>query len=87
MMDFWDYTILLLPVVGLVYLLWKASASRENKKRIVDLLIIGVILFVAPQLGAHAREDPLKVAGTLIFAYGWGILVVEKFCAGLRGKD
>lgn len=44
------------------------------------------MLFVAPELSAYTKKDPLKIAGVLIFAYGWGVLIVEKFWEGLKGS-
>ncbi|HAA89662.1 MAG TPA: hypothetical protein DCE07_03650 [Peptococcaceae bacterium] len=29
-------------------------------------------------------NDPFEVAGTLIFAYGWLILIIEKFWEGVK---
>ncbi|MEW6772124.1 MAG: hypothetical protein AB1330_12155 [Bacillota bacterium] len=84
-----DYKILvgLLLLTGLVYYFRQAHTSQRNKKRIVDLLSIGALLWVTPKLSAYTKMDPFEIGGMLIFAYGWGILIVEKFWEGLKGND
>jgi hypothetical protein len=58
--------------------------------------VIGVLLLASPKLSAYLEakfsqpagiNDPFEIAGTLIFAYGWGILIIEKFREGLRGSN
>ncbi|MEW6173385.1 MAG: hypothetical protein AB1510_10025 [Bacillota bacterium] len=84
-----DYKILLglLLLTGLVFYFRQAHTSQKNKKRIVDLLVIGVVLWVTPKLSTHIKMDPFEIGGILIFAYGWGILIIEKFWEGLKGED
>ncbi len=95
-----NYKIIILALVlllGLVYYFRQAHASQKNRNRIIDLLVIGVILLASPKLSAYINtrftsepagiNDPFEIAGILIFAYGWGILIVEKFREGLKGGN
>ncbi len=55
-----DYQILLdlLLLAGLVYYFRQAFASQKNKARIVDLLVVGIILFASPKIHVPVRTDP-----------------------------
>ncbi|MDF9409210.1 hypothetical protein L7E55_12725 [Pelotomaculum isophthalicicum JI] len=83
-----DFSIIigLLLFIALVYYFYQAYTSQKNKKRIVDLLAVGVILWVAPKLSTYINKEPFEVSGILIFAYGWGIFIIEKFWEGFDGK-
>jgi len=47
----------------------------------------GVILWVAPTLSAYINKEPFEISGILIFAYGWGILIIERFREGVEGRN
>lgn len=71
-------------IIAVVYYLYAASSSKQNR-RIWDLLVIGLILWISPYISNAIGLDnrhSIKVAGVVIFAYGWTVLVIEKF-----GKD
>ncbi len=76
----------LLLFIGVAYYFYQAYTSQKNKKRIVDLLAIGIILWLTPKISAYINREPFEVSGLLIFVYGWGIFVIEKFWEGLNGK-
>ncbi len=92
-MDF-KIVLTLVLLLGLIYYFRQAHTSQKNKSRIIDLLVIGVVLLVSPKLSAYIEasfssqpagiNDPFEVAGILLFAYGWLILIVEKFWEGLK---
>ncbi len=77
----------LLVFVGLVYYFRQAYTSQKNKNRIVDLLAIGVILWVTPRLSTYTNKGSFEISGILVFAYGWGIFIIEKFWEGLKGRN
>jgi len=84
-----DFNIIvgLLLLAGLVYYFRQAYTSQKNKNRIVDLLTVGVILWVTPKLSAYTNKSSFEISGILIFAYGWGIFIIEKFWEGFKGKN
>jgi hypothetical protein len=86
-MDLFYIVVGLLLFAGLVYYFRQAHTSQKNKKRIVDLLALGVVLWVTPKLSTYTNKDPFEISGMLIFAYGWGIFIIEKFREGLEGKN
>jgi hypothetical protein len=77
----------ILLLAGLLYYFRQAFTSQKNKGRIVDLLVVGIILFMSPNIHIHIKTDPLSIAGVLIFAYAWGILIVEKFWEGYKNNE
>jgi predicted tellurium resistance membrane protein TerC len=83
-----DFNIIvgLLLFIGLIYYFYQAYTSQKNKKRIVDLLAVGVVLWLTLKLSAYINREPFEVSGILVFAYGWGILIIEKFWEGLDDK-
>ncbi len=50
-------------------------------------MAVGVILWVTPKLSVYTNMDSFDISEILIFAYGWGIFVIEKFREGLKGED
>lgn len=92
-MDF-EIILTLVLLLGLIYYFRQAHTSQKNKNRIIDLLVIGVVLLIAPKVSAYIEanlssqsagiNDPFEIAGILIFAYGWLILIVEKFWEGVK---
>jgi len=71
----------------LIYYFRIAHTSQKNKTRIIDLLVVGVVLWISSKLRVYVKIDPLETAGILVFAYAWGILIVEKLWEGLKGND
>ncbi len=92
-MDF-EIVLTLVLLLGLIYYFRQAHASQKNKNRIIDLLVIGIVFLASPKLSAYIEtnfssqpagiNDPFEIAGILIFAYGWLILIVEKFWEGVK---
>ncbi|MGI6648634.1 MAG: hypothetical protein ACOX5W_06125 [Bacillota bacterium] len=76
--------IALLFIVGICYYFYIANTVNSQKKRIIDLLVIGAIIWLSPVIEEWMKIDSLKIVGFLIFAYGWGILIGEKFLEGLN---
>ena len=70
--------VLLLIFIMLLFLsVFNSAKSLEESKRnrIKDLLVAGLILWFSPSA---------KIAGVLIFLYGFGILLYEKYQEGKR---
>lgn len=85
-MDLFPYIIWLMIGAGFVYyLLQVKKATKGQRNRIMDLLIIGAIVAVTP----FFTEDKgwvinMKVTGGLVFAYGWVLLIIDRFKAGYK---
>lgn len=83
-MDDFRYLIWLMLGLGLFYYFRQVkTASAEQRNRIQDLLVVGAIVALVP----FFTEDKgwafnMKVTGGLIFAYGWLLLIVDRFKAG-----
>lgn len=82
-----DIFLLSLIAASLVYYSKAAAFARYDKKRIMDILIIAVLLYTASILEDYVQIDRLKAAAFLIFAYGWMILIVEKLWEGLKDNS
>ena len=63
-----------------------ANSAKNHKKRIIDILIVGIILGLSPKIGHLLGLEPLELGGLGVFAYGWGILIVQKFREGLNNN-
>ncbi len=60
---------------------------RNPNRRILDLMVIGVILYLLDFLMPQERGGQtiiLRTAGILIFLYGYGILLLEKYREGRK---
>lgn len=85
-MDSFQCLIWLMLLLGFVYYLKQVkTASEEQRSRILDLLIVGAIVAVVP----YFTEDRgwvfnMKATGGMIFAYGWILLIVDRFKAGFH---
>lgn len=85
-MDYFLYLVWLIVGLGFVYYLKQVkTATKEQRSRIMDLLIIGAIISVTP----FFTEDKgwafnMKITGGLIFAYGWILLIIDRFKAGYK---
>ncbi|WP_028306665.1 hypothetical protein [Desulfitibacter alkalitolerans] len=71
-------------VVALAYWVRVASTSKHNKKRITDILVIGIAMLIASKISQFTNIEPLKLAGAIILVYGWAILIFEKYIEGLN---
>lgn len=81
----------LIVLAGIIYLFRVASSAKQQKTRIFDLITVGLLLLLSVYLQRYvpgfSRRDSLEIAGILVFAYGWVILIVEKFREGLKGNQ
>ncbi len=72
--------IALIWIVGIYYLLKDIkNVGSHVKERIIDVGIIGVIIFAC---GAAFQSYELTVAGSLIWAYGVLLLLAEEYRKG-----
>lgn len=65
------------------------TLEKSQARRILDLMVIGAILYLLDFLMPQERGGQtiiLRTAGMLIFLYGYGILLLEKYREGARGK-
>ena len=63
------------------------TLDKPQARRILDLMVIGAILYLLDFLMPQERGGQtiiLRTAGLLIFLYGYGILVLEKYREGRR---
>ncbi len=63
------------------------ALEKTRARRILDLMVIGSILFWLDILIPQERSGEIKIqatAGMLIFLYGYGLLVLEKYRLGRR---
>ena len=64
-----------------------AAYITIKQLRTLDIMVIGAILYLLDFLMPQERggqTNILRTAGLLIFLYGYGILVLEKFREGRR---
>ncbi len=73
---------------GIIYYFLAAASAKRQRTRVIDLLVVGLLLllsgYLKKRIPALAQLDSLEIGGLLIFAYGWAILIVEKFREGLH---
>lgn len=63
------------------------TLDKSQARRILDLMVIGAILYLLDFLMPQERGGQtiiLRTTGLLIFLYGYGILLVEKYRDGKR---
>ncbi len=63
------------------------TLEKTQARRILDLMVIGSILFWLDILIPQGRSGEIRIqatAGMLIFLYGYGLLVLEKYRQGRR---
>ncbi len=63
------------------------TLKREDRNRILDLLIIGSIIYwmglmSLPRVNDELSDMQLSLSGTLIFVYGFLILLYKKYKEG-----
>ena len=83
------FFILALTIIYAAYTTLKQLRTLESSqsRRILDLMIIGAILYLLDFLMPQERGGQtiiLRTAGLLIFLYGYGILLLEKYREGRR---
>ncbi|MFZ2411931.1 MAG: hypothetical protein WAW23_10200 [Candidatus Methanoperedens sp.] len=81
--------VFIIIIAYVVYTLIKQLRTLEKSeaRRILDLMVIGAILylldfFMPKTLGGQTII--LRTAGMLIFLYGYGLLILEKYREGRR---
>ncbi len=82
--------VMVIVLAYIAYSLIKQLRTLEKiqERRILDLMVIGSILFWLDILIPQERSMEIKIqatAGVLIFLYGYGLLVLEKYREGRRG--
>ncbi|MGI6405383.1 MAG: hypothetical protein ACOX2E_02675 [Syntrophaceticus sp.] len=86
-MDIMQSIIFIIIAVGLVYYFLVATSIKKQRTRVIDLLVAGLLLFVSSYLEGWLPKqltlNSTQIAGFLIFAYGWIIVIREKFREGL----
>lgn len=63
------------------------TLEKYQAQRILDLMVIGAILYLLDFLMPQERGGQtiiLRTAGVLIFLYGYGILVLEEYREGRK---
>lgn len=85
-MDLFPYVIWAMVGLGFIYYFRQVkTASPERRDRIRDLLVVGAMTAVTPFFTeAKGWAFNMKVTGGLIFAYGWVLLVIDRFKAGYK---
>ena len=78
------FVILVLVIIYTAYTTIKQLRTLDisQARRILDLMVIGAILYLLDFLMPQERGGQtiiLRTVGMLIFLYGYGILVLEKF--------
>lgn len=84
-MDF-QYLIWLMMGIGFIYYLKQVkTATKEQRSRIMDFLIIGSVVAITPFFTEHKGwVYNMKLTGGLVFAYGWFLLIIDRFKAGYK---
>ncbi len=63
------------------------TLEKSQARRILDLVVIGAILYLLDIFmpkGLGGQTIILRTAGMLIFLYGYGLLLIEKYRQGRR---
>ncbi len=79
--------LIVLTILYAAYTTIKQLRTLENSqvRRIIDLMVIGAILYLLDFLLPQERGGQtiiMRTAGMLIFLYGYGILLLEKYREG-----
>ncbi len=83
------FVLLALAIIYAAYTTIKQLRTLESSqaRRILDLMVIGAILYLLDFLMPQERGGQtiiLRTAGILIFLYGYGILLIEKYREGRK---
>jgi hypothetical protein len=81
------FVLLTLTIIYAAYATIKQLLTLEKSqaRRVLDLMVIGAILFLLDFFMPQERGGQtiiLRTAGLLIFLYGYGILLIEKYHEG-----
>ncbi|MBU4340057.1 MAG: hypothetical protein KKD46_03960 [Euryarchaeota archaeon] len=84
------FVVFVITIAYVAYILFKQLRTLEKTqaRRILDLMVIGSILYWLDIFIPQERGGEIKIqatAGMLIFLYGYGLLVLEKYREGRRG--
>ncbi len=63
------------------------TLEKSQARRILDLMVIGAVFYLLDFLMPQERGGQtiiLRTAGMLIFLYGYGILLIEKYREGRK---
>lgn len=63
------------------------TLDKSQARRILDLMVIGAVLYLLDFLMPQERGGQtiiLRTAGMLIFLYGYGLLILEKYREGRK---
>ncbi|HJH27012.1 MAG TPA: hypothetical protein C5S37_09650 [Methanophagales archaeon] len=62
------------------------TLEKQDKNRIIDLLVVGAIIYLTHMIMPTYSTiyEPTALAGSLIFLYGFLILIYKKFEEGYR---
>ena len=82
----YDVILIIAAAVSIIYYYHIASSSKKYFQTISQLFVIGIILWISPNIGNYINYPPLKIAGFILFVCGISILTIESFFHGLRGK-
>lgn len=66
------------------------TLEKSQTRRVLDLMVIGAILYLLDFLMPRERGGQtiiLRTAGLLIFLYGYGLLLLEKYREGRREAE
>lgn len=82
--------VFVIVIAYVAYTLVKHLRTLESSqvRRVLDLMVIGAILYLLDFLMPQERGGQtiiLRTAGILIFLYGYGLLILEKYREG-RGE-
>ncbi len=79
--------ILILAYIAYSLIKHLRTLEKSQARRILDLMVIGAILYMLDFLMPQERGGQtiiLRTAGLFIFLYGYGILLLEKYRQGRR---
>ncbi|PKM76962.1 MAG: hypothetical protein CVU90_09505 [Firmicutes bacterium HGW-Firmicutes-15] len=82
----YDVILIIAAAISIIYYYHIASSSKKYFQMTIQLFLMGIILWISPNLSNYFNYDPLKIAGFILFVCGIGILTIESFFHGLRGK-
>lgn len=85
-----EIIICIVAVAAMAYYYRVAALTPRYHERIRDIITIGFIIWVTPYIACllnMGAEQFFCLAGGLIFAYGWAILIKEKIYQGYRSED
>jgi hypothetical protein len=82
----YDIILIIAAAVSIIYYYHIASSSKKYFQITIQLFLIGIILWISPNIGNYLNYSPLKIAGLILFVCGISILIIEGFFLGLRGK-